>query len=254
MNDSNNSGFKDYFSSVAGSYRDYRPRYPAALFDYLAEIAPSTRLAWDCATGNGQAATMLAPRFAAVIATDASAKQVAAADAMNNIDYRVEPAEATSIAADSVDITTVAQALHWFDLPKFVEEVRRVSAPGAILAVWSYAILRSTAAVDAVIETLYNGILGDYWTPERRLVEQGYADIELPFESLDAPGFAMQADWTYAQLVGYLSTWSAGKRYEQQHGSSALQLVEDELRSAWGAADREVRIRWPLTVRLWRVA
>lgn len=254
MNDGNHTGFKDYFSSVAGSYRDYRPRYPAGLFDFVAKIAPSTGLAWDCATGNGQAATMLATRFNSVIGTDASAEQVAAADPKHNIEYRVEPAEATSIAAGSVDVTTVAQALHWFDLPRFVDEVRRVSAPGAILAAWSYAILQSTPAVDAVIDKLYNEILGNYWTPERKLVEAGYAGIDLPFESLDVPAFAMRADWTYARLVGYLSTWSAGKRYEQQHGSTALALVEDELRSAWGAADKPIAIAWPLTVKLWHVA
>lgn len=253
VNKENETGFKDYFSQVSDSYRDYRPRYPAALFDHLAEIAPSTRLAWDCATGNGQAATMLARCFDAVIATDASANQVAAAEPMNNIDYRVEPAEATSIEASSIDLTIVAQALHWFDLPRFVDEVRRVSVPGAILAVCSYAILESTPEVDAVIETLYNGILGDYWTPERKLVEQGYAGVELPFETLDVPAFAMQADWTYAELTGYLSTWSAGKRYEKQHGKTALALVEDELRSAWGEAEVAVTVTWPLTVRLWRV-
>ena len=193
MNEDSDTGFKDYFSSVSGSYRDHRPRYPATLFDYLAGVAPSSRLAWDCATGNGQAATMLARYFRSVIATDGSANQVAEAEPMENNDYRVEPAESTSIEAASVDLTTVAQALHWFDLPRFVEEVRRVSVPGAILAVWSYAILTSTPAVDAVIEKLYNGILGDYWTPERKLVEQGYAGIELPFEAPDAPEFSMQA-------------------------------------------------------------
>jgi SAM-dependent methyltransferase len=188
-----------------------------------------------------------------VIATDGSAEQVAAAESMHNIDYRVEPAEATSIEAAAVDVTTVAQALHWFDVPRFVDEVRRVSAPGAILAAWSYAILTSTPAVDAVIEKLYNGILGDYWTPERKLVEQGYAGIELPFETLAAPEFVMQADWTLSRLFGYLSTWSAGKRYEEQHGRTALALVDDELKTAWGDAGDAVTITWPLTVRLWRV-
>ena len=254
MNKENDAGFKDYFSQVSVSYRDYRPRYPAALFDYLAGVAPSTGLAWDCATGNGQAATMLGRRFDSVIATDASANQIAAAESMQNIDYRIEPAEATSIDAGTVDLTTVAQALHWFDLARFADEVRRVSAPGAILAVWSYAILESTPAVDVVIETLYNGILGDYWTPERKLVEQGYAGIELPFDTRDAPTFAMEADWTYAELIGYLSTWSAGKRYEQQQGHSALALVEKDLRTAWGDTEGSVTITWPLTVKLWRVA
>ena len=247
------SKFKDYFSTVSNSYRNYRPRYPAELFEYLRQIAPSGSLAWDCATGNGQAATMLARHFTDVIATDASAEQIAEAEHADNITYQVAAAESTNIGDATVDLTTVAQALHWFDLPAFVDEVRRVSVPGAALSVWSYAILESTPAVDDVIERLYNGILGDYWTAERKLVEEGYATFELPFEELTLPGFAMHAEWTLASLVGYLSTWSAGKRYEEQHGVAPLTLVEDELAAAWGDAESSIRISWPLTVRTWRI-
>ncbi len=247
------SQFKDYFSTVSNSYRNFRPRYPAELFQYLRQISPSGTLAWDCATGNGQAATMLAQQFTSVIATDASAEQIAEAEISDNITYRVAAAESTNIDTASVDLTTVAQALHWFDLPAFVDEVRRVSVPGAALSVWSYAILESTPAVDEVIETLYNGILGDYWTAERKLVEDGYASFELPFEELANPGFAMQADWTLANLVGYLSTWSAGKRYEEEHGVVPLTLVENDLAAAWGEAESPIRISWPLTVRAWRI-
>ncbi|MDJ0759298.1 MAG: class I SAM-dependent methyltransferase [Woeseiaceae bacterium] len=245
--------FKDYFSTVADSYRNYRPRYPADLFQYLRQISPSGSLAWDCATGNGQAATMLAQHFTNVIATDASSEQIAEAENADNVTYQVATAESTSIGDATVDLTTVAQALHWFDLPAFVDEVRRVSAPGAALSVWSYAILESTPAVDDVVETLYNGILGDYWTEERKLVEDGYASFELPFAELTCPRFAMHADWTLAKLVGYLSTWSAGKRYEAQHGVAPLTLVEDDLTAAWGEAERSIRISWPLTVRAWRI-
>ncbi|MDJ0918721.1 MAG: class I SAM-dependent methyltransferase [Woeseiaceae bacterium] len=245
--------FKDYFSTVSDSYRSYRPRYPVELFAYLRQVAPSPSLAWDCATGNGQAATMLAQQFASVIATDASAEQIAEAERAGNLSYRVETAENTTMADSSVDLTTVAQALHWFDLPAFAAEVRRVSAPDAVLSAWSYAILESTPAVDAVIDTLYNGILGNYWTPERKLVEEGYASVTLPFEELATPRFAMHADWTLGQMLGYLSTWSAGKRYEEEHGSVALNLVRDELADAWGDADSRKRISWPLTVRAWRV-
>ncbi len=247
------ASFKDYFSSVSNSYRNYRPRYPEALFEHLRRVAPSGSLAWDCATGNGQAATMLARQFSSVIATDASAEQIAEAEPADNIRYQVATAESSGIADGSVDLTTVAQALHWFDLPAFVEEVRRVSVPGAALSIWSYAILESTAAVDAVIETLYNGILGDYWTPERKLVEEGYASVAVPFEELPVPDFAMHADWTLAELVGYLSTWSAGKRYEAQHGEAPLALVQDDLAAAWGDPDSRLRVSWPLTVRIWRV-
>ena len=245
--------FKDYFSALSGSYRSFRPHYPAELFEHVRSIAPAGSLAWDCASGNGQAATMLARHFSSVIATDASAQQIAEAEPRENVVYRVETAEATSIDDATVDLTTVAQALHWFDLDRFADEVRRVSVPGAVLAVWSYAILESTPAVDAVIETLYNGILGDYWTPERRIVERGYADVSFPFEEIPAPVISMQADWSLEQLIGYLSTWSAGRRYEEQHGEHPLALVQADLAAAWGDPGASTRISWPLTLRHWRV-
>jgi ubiquinone/menaquinone biosynthesis C-methylase UbiE len=248
------TGFKDYFSDVSPSYRDFRPRYPGQLFEHLANIAPSRRVAWDCATGNGQAAGVLAGYFDEVIATDASASQVANAEFADVVTYRVEPAESTSLDSQSVDLVTVAQALHWFDLCAFETEVRRVCRPGAILAVWSYAILQSTPAVDAVIDKLYTGILGDYWTDERRVVEKGYRDVTFSFDSLSSPTFAMRAQWSLEHLLGYLSTWSAGRRYRDRNGVDPIALIADEISAAWGDPQSQLELSWPLTVRLWRVA
>lgn len=247
------TGFKDYFSDVSPSYRDYRPRYPEQLFEYLANLAPSRSTAWDCATGNGQAAGMLARYFDQVVATDASASQVENAEIVAGVSYRVEPAESTGLASQSVDLVTVAQALHWFDLAAFALEVQRVCKPGAVLAVWSYAILESTPPIDAVIEALYNGILGEYWTDERQIVDQGYRDVEFPFEMLASPTFAMRARWSLDHLLGYLSTWSAAKRYKDRNGEDPIALIADDLAVAWGDPQSDIELSWPLTVRLWRV-
>ena len=246
--------FKDYFSDVAPSYRDYRPHYPERLFEHLASIAPERSMAWDCATGNGQAARMLAPYFDRVIATDASASQVENAEIVEGVVYRVAAAESTDIESQSVDLVTVAQALHWFDLPAFTLEVQRVCKPGAVLAVWSYAILESTPPVDAVIERLYSGILGDYWTDERRIVVEGYRDVNFPFESLALPTFAMRAHWSLDHLLGYLSTWSAARRYRRRHGEDPIALIAADLADAWGDPQSGIEVSWPLTVRLWRVS
>lgn len=247
------TGFKDYFSDASPSYRDFRPRYPEELFEHLASIAPARSTAWDCATGNGQAASMLARYFDQVIATDASASQIEHAESAEGVSYRVETAESTGLDSRSVDLVTVAQALHWFDLPAFTHEVRRVCRPGAILAVWSYAILRSTPSVDAVIDKLYNAILGDYWTAERQVVDQGYRDVHFPFASLASPAFAMRAQWSLDHLLGYLATWSAAKRYVAHHGEDPVALIADEMTDAWGDPNSCLELSWPLTVRLWRV-
>jgi len=247
------TGFKDYFSGVSSSYRDFRPHYPENLFEHLADIAPSCSTAWDCATGSGQAARMLVRHFDRVIATDASASQIKNAETAERVMYRVEPAESTGIETDTVDLVTVAQALHWFDLPAFEQEVRRVCKPNAVLAIWSYAILQSKPPIDTVIEKIYNGILGNYWTDERRIVEQGYKDVLFPFEVLESPYFAMGAQWPLDHMLGYLSTWSATKRYKDRNGEDPIAMIADELTHAWGDPQSRLNVSWPLTVKIWRL-
>lgn len=245
--------FKDYFSGHAASYKTFRPTYPLELFDYLATLAPSRRQAWDCACGNGQAAVTLRASFDHVIATDASQTQIAEAEAAPGIEYLVAPAEQTPIASGSIDLVTVAQALHWFDRPAFYAEVRRVARPEAALAVWCYELLTASPAIDAAIYRLYESILGSYWPPERKLVESGYATIDFPFAEIACPTFVMQKHWKLEQLVGYLCTWSSVKRYEQQLGSNPLSLVWDELLAAWGDPAEVRLMSWPLHLRVGRV-
>ena len=239
--------FKDHFSPLAQGYARYRPGYPAQLFAWLAEAAPGRTLAWDCATGSGQAALGLAPHFDAVVATDASAEQLENAEPHANITYRVAPAEASGIEAGAVDLVTVAQALHWFDLPAFYAEVERVLRPGGMLAVWTYNLLSVSPGIDAVVNPFCDETLADYWPAERRHVQVGYRDLAFPFAEVAAPAFAMTADWTLEQLIGYLRTWSAVRRYREREGEDPVAAVEAALQPLWGEGAR--RIAWPLTLR-----
>lgn len=244
--------FKDHFSRLAADYAQSRPCYPDRLFEVVSALAPARDLAWDCATGNGQAATGLRGHFRRVVATDASAQQLAEAEPSDGIEYHVAPADAAPLETGSVDLITAAQALHWFDLPGFYAEVRRVARPGALLAVWCYDRLR-VAEVDDVVETLYSDILGPYWTPERALVETGYRTLPFPFEELPSPSLEMVHEWTLPQLRGYLGTWSSFYRFAQAIGHSPLKLVEEELARRWGDPEETREIRWPLMTRLGRV-
>ncbi|WP_127475388.1 class I SAM-dependent methyltransferase [Sulfurivermis fontis] len=245
-------GFKDHFSGHAADYTRYRPGYPYALFAWLAQQAPGHERVWDCATGNGQAALGLAAHFDAVIATDASANQIAAATAHPRVRYAVAPAEASGIAAHSVDLITVGQALHWFDFPAFYAEAARVLKPGGVLAAWSYGLMQISPAVDAAVWRLYEPITGAYWPPERRYVEEQYHTLPFPLDEIAAPSFAMEAQWTLEQLLGYLGTWSAVQRYRKERGNDPLQLIADELAAAWGGADTVRRVVWPLSMRVGR--
>ncbi len=245
--------FADHFSRQSLQYTQFRPRYPHALFAHLATLVHRRDAAWDCGTGNGQAAVDLAEHFAHVFATDPSANQVAHARPHPQVEYRVAPAEACPLPDESVDLITVAQALHWFDRERFYAEVRRVCRPGGVLAAWCYGLATIEPQIDRLVWQLYEPILGKYWPPERRLVEQRYAALEFPFPQLELPAIAMTAEWTLADLLGYLSTWSSVQKYRQQQGTDPLLLVETQLAEAWGAPDTKRLVQWPLSGRVGRV-
>jgi hypothetical protein len=238
--------FKDHFSGHAADYSRYRPVYPHALFEYLASIAPARERAWDCATGNGQAARVLAELFTEVVATDASSEQLALAPTHPRVAYRREPAEATSLEAASCDLVTVAQALHWLRWDEFYAEVRRTARPGAILAAWTYPLMRVDDRIDDILRTFHDETVGEYWPPERVLVDSGYAGIPFPFGELEAPAFEMCCEWTAAQALGYVETWSAVRRFRRARGRDPLAEVASDLEAAWGRGPRAVR--WPLTL------
>ena len=243
--------FKDHFSDQSRLYARYRPTYPRAFIEHLVSLCQRRRLAWDCATGSGQVAVALADYFERVVATDASEEQVASAVAADAIDYRVAPAEAAGLDDASVDLVTVGQALHWFDHARFFAEAERVLVAGGVLAAWCYESCEVDSACDAVVAELYDDIVGDFWPPERRLIEEGYASIELPGQSIEVGSFEMTADWTAADMLGYLRTWSACRRYERQHGQDPVDRVAAPLQDAWGDGAR--RVRWPLRVRASRL-
>jgi SAM-dependent methyltransferase len=243
--------FPDHFSSLAANYADFRPTYPAELFEYLAKIAPRRDLAWDCACGSGQASFDLAKHFGRIIAIDASESQINAAKAHPKIEYRVAPAEKSGLAEKSADLITVAQAMHWFDLPGFYAEVNRVLRPDGLLAVWSYANahVENTAANDLLMNYHYN-IIGPYWPPERVFVEERYASLPFPFRRLEAPAFSMRAKWTLDQLLGYFSSWSGTKRYIEANRENPLLKLRRDLLAVWPNPAEPLLVEWPLTLHL----
>jgi SAM-dependent methyltransferase len=244
---------KDHFSGHADRYEEYRPTYPDLLFGYLASLCPRHDLAWDCATGNGQAATALAPHFRNVVASDASQKQIEQARPCDKVHYVVAPADAAPLANSSVDLVTVAQALHWFQLPRFYAEVERVARPEGVVAVWCYQLHVITPEIDAIVHHLYADIVGTDWPPERRLVEEGYSTLDFPFAAVNPPPFQMTHSWDLGHLLGYLDSWSASQRYRKRTGHDPLELIKADLVAAWGDPGEKRTVTWPLHVRVGRV-
>ena len=244
------SQFKDHFSKQAAEYAKFRPRYPKELFRWLASVAPSNELAWDCATGSGQAAVELADVFDHVIATDGSERQIANTEPHSGVEYRVATAETSGLKSSSADLITVAQALHWFDLQRFYAEVRRILKPQGVIAAWAYKLATVAENIDAVVNHYYSEVVGPYWPAERVLVEK-FEELPFEFSPIETPAFEMVAEWNVDALLGYLRTWSATQRFMAAEQRDPLEKIEAELHEAWGKNVR--RVVWPLTVRVGRL-
>jgi len=244
--------FKDLFSPQAADYARFRPIYPPELYAWLARQAPARDLAVDVGTGNGQAAVALSSHFERVIGVEPSDSQRANAIASPRVEYRRGAAEETGLDAGSADLLTVAQAFHWFKQDAFFTEVRRVVHPGGVLAFWCYGLTTISPQVDDVVHFYYEDLLGPFWEPERKLVEEGYANVKVPFAPIAAPAFTMQLWWTFEHLLGYLGTWSPRKPFLAERGKDALEIAFPRLREAWGAHGQRP-VCWPLSVRAFRL-
>jgi SAM-dependent methyltransferase len=242
------------FTKQSGSYSKFRPSYPEALFDFLAEECPRRELVWDVGTGNGQAARSLAHRFDKVIATDVAEAQIAAATPEPRVTFLVSPAEKSPLESGTADLVSVAQALHWFHLDAFYAEVRRVLRPGGLIAVWTYGWFTTDEPLHSLVDNYGKVFLGPYWTSRSKIVEEGYRSLPFPFAEVQAPRFQMSADWTYPQLRGYLDSWSATQLYkDREGGKDPYDTVRSRIEEAWGDPDRIHPIVWDLTLKVGRV-
>ena len=244
---------KDNFSNHAAVYAAFRPVYPVELYDFLLSLVPERNRAWDCGCGNGQVAGVLSDYFNQVDATDISQKQLDHAIKKPNINYQLAPAEKVDIAPASIDLVTVAQAIHWFNLDAFYKEVHRVCKPGSVIAAWCYSLLTINDQLDQVIQHLYADTLGDkYWDAERRLVEEQYQTIPFPFEEIDAPKFSIRVSWTFEHLIGYLNSWSAVQHYIRDNNENPVEKIATELRDGWGHTENQ-EVVFPLFSRVGKV-
>jgi len=244
--------FPDHFSGVSAAYAEFRPRYPDALFAFLAREAPARDAAWDAGTGSGQAAAGLARHFRHVTATDASAAQIESAAPQANVSYRVGPAEVSGLDDASIDLVTAAQAVHWFDRPRFWAEARRVLRPRGVMAIWCYGLFEISPLIDAITLRFYSHVVGPYWPPERRHVEAGYQTIDFPFAEFPAPAFAIEQRLTLEDVAGYIRTWSATRTFMKERREDPVDGLMAELAAAWGPPQQSRLARWPLAMRVGR--
>lgn len=247
----------DWYSRIPHQYARVRPRYPAALFDWLTQQAPSTDLVWDVGTGSGQAAVPLADRFSTVYATDGFAGPLVAAPPVDNITWAVEPGEQCSLRTNSADMITVAAALHWLNIEAFLPEVRRVLKPGGLLAAWTYSVAPRRGPVGDVFVHYAQTVLAQDWNKAIDNVLNGYQDIPLPGTPLSPPTFHATSMLSFADTLDLMRTWSAAVAYTRRTGRDPVERIHDDLCTIWkehvGALDAPHTLHWPMTVRAHRL-
>jgi SAM-dependent methyltransferase len=247
------TSFRDRFAPAAKGYAEFRPDYPPQLYSWLASLSPDHHLAWDCACGSGQAALGLAAHFGNVIATDASRAQLAQARPHPRVRYARALAERPALRPGSIALATVAQAFHWFDRPAFLETASQALRPRGILAIWCYQLPRMSGEIDAVLDRFYKDEVGPWWGPERRLVDEGYAGIPIPFEEMAAPSLAIVRRLRLEDFLGYVGTWSAVLAYERSRGRNPVPLLAGQIAKLWGDDAAGRTVTWPLVFRVGRL-
>jgi len=240
---------KDNFSHNSNDYSRYRPDYPEALFRFLKSQVSGFGNAWDCGTGTGQLAIPLSRIFTSVYATDISYSQLENAPQWDDIYYSVQPAEKTNFAPEIFDLITVGQAIHWFDFEKFYAEVYRTMKPDGLIAVMGYGLLKTNSETQKVILDLYQNIIGTYWDPERKYIDENYATIPFPFIEIECPGFKYKVTWSIDHLIGYLKTWSAVKHFENKNAYDPVLQITPQLYKAFGD---EGEVTFPILLRAGR--
>ncbi|MEL6256157.1 MAG: class I SAM-dependent methyltransferase [Bacteroidota bacterium] len=238
--------FQDHFSRHASIYQKFRPHYPPELFAYLAGLCENQMLAWDCGTGNGQAAWGLSTHFQNVIASDPSQAQIDQARAHPRITYRLASAEESGLKNQSVDLICIAQPLHWVDFNRFYPEAQRILKKGGLISTWTYGLPRLNEELDQIIQSFHDESLKGFWRDENEFVSRSYPTIPFPFPEIPSPNFQMKKEGNFEDLLGLIESISAVQRYKEAYGRNPLFKIRTELLHAWGASEKKRTFSWDI--------
>ena len=241
----------DHYGGHAEDYAKHRPTYPEELFKTILAHCPSQETVWDCGTGNGQVAVRLAEDFHSVLATDISSLQLEHAEPHPRISYHCCNADDSPFESSSVDLITVATAVHWFNLEAFFREADRVLKPGGLLVVWTYGrSIVGPPSVATIVNKLSDETLGQDWPPGIEWVDKKYRDLPFPYPDLGLGPIEFPLHWSEAELLGWIDTWSAVRRHRARTGLDPLSDFPERLNAVWPEPNGgPITVQFPLSIR-----
>ncbi len=241
---------KSTFSYDPSHYTNYRPQYPKELFEFLSKKSTSPKMVLDCGSGSGQATEGLSRIFEHVIAVDASNELLSKAKKLSNVTYIQSLCEKLPLASNSIDLICVAQAIHWFQLETFYEEVKRILKPGGIIAVFCYNQATISTKVDEIVANIYEQVKSnENITIERQYVYDAYETLPFPFKKILSPSFKMTVRWNYNQWLEYMKTWPSILEYEKKFNINLVENSKLAIRHAWENED-EKEITWSIYLKV----
>ncbi len=84
-------------------------------------------------------------------------------------------------------------------------------------------------------------------------MEDGYRSLPFPFPEIRAPTLEIRAEWSLAELLGYVWTWSAVRALEKAEGDARVGAFRRDLARVWGGEATVRAISWPLSLRVGRL-
>ncbi|XP_054157375.1 putative methyltransferase DDB_G0268948 [Oppia nitens] len=214
-----------------------------AILEYLGHKLPTNQ--WDTVVdvgcGTGQGTNSIAPYFKHCYGFDVSAAQIKVAKESphaDNVQFEVCPAESLpSITANSVQLVTAFQCVHFIDFDKFIDETSRVLADNGVLALVGNQIGDTIdpcnpddrTIAKLVYDTRRDPRMMAYNHPNRSQLENYYRDYKFPanYEYHYLDNITATKTVTAADILGRIESASRYQSLASNEPQTAKKLSQE---------------------------
>jgi ubiquinone/menaquinone biosynthesis C-methylase UbiE len=254
---------KERFSSRVDAYREFRPRYPAAVIDLLEEQCglSSNAVIADIGAGTGMLAELFLQHGNSVFAVEPNRAMRSACEELRSQYPKLTcvdgSAEITTLPDHCADFVTVGQALHWFNLEGARAEFVRILQPGGWCAVIYNERRMGGDAFHDGYEHILNEFGIDYETvrakyPQQKKLAEFFSSVHGAAPALQRANFPNAQEFDFKGLLGRILSSSYMPQPGHPHYTAMLRAVEELfLRSQ---KDDQVQLEYDCVVTYGRLA